>query len=166
MQQLDLVYKNYSSAARHIVDGVEQRRPVPGKPDSVAEEQIRVVLPQLLSAAIKSNERALEDYRVYGWVGQPNRSFVKIPWVAALHRAITTSTTSGYYIVLLFREDMQGCALSLNQGYTEFKDAFGTDEIAAEKIRESAAVALTYLDLPPHFVKGPIDLGASRDLGV
>src|SRR5687767_11552598 len=105
MQQFDLVYQNYSGASRHVVDGVEQRRPVPGKAGSIAEEQIRVVLPQFLSVAINNNGRAVEDYRVYGWVGQPNRSFVKIPWVAALHRTITTSTTSGYYIVLLFRED-------------------------------------------------------------
>jgi len=45
-------------------------------------------------------------------------------------------------IVLLSREDMQGCVLSLNQGYTRFKEAFGTDALAAVKIRESAAVAL------------------------
>jgi hypothetical protein len=38
--------------------------------------------------------------------------------------------------------------------------------LAAVKIRESAAVAGTYLDLPASFIVGPIDLAAKGDLGI
>jgi 5-methylcytosine-specific restriction protein A len=61
---------------------------------------------------------------------------------------------------------MAGCVLSLNQGYTQFKTAFGTDALAAAKILESAAVALTYLNMPDNFIAGPIDLAATGNLGV
>jgi hypothetical protein len=54
----------------------------------------------------------------------------------------------------------------LNQGYTQYKNAFGTDALAAVKIGESAAVAGTYLDLPANFIAGPIDLAAKGDLGI
>ena len=61
---------------------------------------------------------------------------------------------------------MRGCVLSLNQGHTQFKDAFGTDALAATKILESATAALTYLDLPANFIAGPIELAATGNLGV
>ena len=60
---------------------------------------------------------------------------------------------------------MTGCVLSLNQGFTHFKKAFGTDELAHRKVQEAAEIAATYLIIPPGFVAGKIDLGATGDMG-
>ncbi len=47
------------------------------------------------------------------------------PWVAIFNKNITTSATRGLYIVYLYRKDMSGFYLSLNQGITYFKNTFG-----------------------------------------
>ena len=87
-----------------------------------------------------------------------------MPWVAVINRQISTSPERGYYIVLLFREDMAGCVLSLNQGYTQYKNKFGPS-VAQQKIQQGAAAALSYLTIPEGFIGGPVELAASGDLG-
>jgi 5-methylcytosine-specific restriction protein B len=49
--------------------------------------------------------------------GQGNWS--KVPWIAFLDNRETTSTQKGVYCVYLFREDMTGVYLTLNQGVNE-----------------------------------------------
>jgi 5-methylcytosine-specific restriction protein A len=166
MKPLDLVFQDYATVSQERFGGGVQRKRVGGQPQSEAEKIIKDVLPEFLVAAIGRTGRKASDYRVYGSVGQINFPFARIPWVAALRKRISTSTERGYYIVLLFREDMQGCVLSLNQGYTQYRHAFGTNSLATVKIRESANIAATYLNLPGHFVLGPIDLAATADLGI
>ena len=166
MKPFDLVFQEYETASQELVGGRLQRKRVGGQPQSEPEKIIKDILPEFFVAAIEQTGRKASDYRVYGSVGQINFPFARIPWVAALHKQISTSTERGYYIVLLFREDMQGCALSLNQGYTQYRDAFGTDPLAAVKIRESASVAASYLDLPGRFISGPINLAAKAGLGM
>lgn len=46
------------------------------------------------------------------------------PWVAIFNKNITTSAKRGLYIVYLFKKDMSGFYLSLNQGITYFADTF------------------------------------------
>jgi 5-methylcytosine-specific restriction enzyme A len=166
MKPLDLVFQEYETASQEHVGGRLQRKRVGGQPQSEAEKIIKDILPEFFVAAIEQTGRKASDYRVYGSVGQINFPFARIPWVAALHKQISTSTERGYYIVLLFREDLEGCVLSLNQGYTQYRDAFGTDPLAAVKIRESASAAASYLNLPGHFVSGPIKLAAKAGLGM
>jgi 5-methylcytosine-specific restriction enzyme A len=60
---------------------------------------------------------------------------------------------------------MNGYVLSLNQGFTEFEAAFGTADLAFRKVREAAILAASYLDVPDGFIRGEIDLDASRNLG-
>lgn len=55
-------------------------------------------------------------YKVTGSVGAGN--FARYPWVAIFHRKITSQATKGYYIVLLFTDDLQEMYLTLNQGST------------------------------------------------
>ena len=121
MKPLDIVLRTYEAASKELVGDRIRRKRVLGEPQTDAEQEIKAGLPSLLSAEIERSDRNPIDYRVYGSVGQINFPFARIPWVAALHREITTSTERGYYIVFLFREDMTGCVLSLNQGYTQFK---------------------------------------------
>ena len=46
------------------------------------------------------------------------------PWVAIFNKNITSSAKRGLYIVYLFKKDMSGFYLSLNQGITYFSDTF------------------------------------------
>ena len=48
-------------------------------------------------------------------------NWAQLPWIAIFNPKITKSAQSGYYIVYLFREDMKGVYISLNQGVTEYK---------------------------------------------
>lgn len=58
-----------------------------------------------------------KQYSVIGSVGKGN--WATVPWIALMHRDITTSTQRGYYIVYLFSEDMQRLYLTIGQGVTE-----------------------------------------------
>ena len=46
------------------------------------------------------------------------------PWVAIFNKHITSSAKRGLYMVYLFKKDMNGFYLSLNQGITYFADTF------------------------------------------
>lgn len=61
--------------------------------------------------------------------------WVKGPWVGIFDQLVTTSAQSGYYPVYLFREDMQGVYLSLNQGMTEAKKNYKADAKTALRAR-------------------------------
>lgn len=67
-----------------------------------------------LPAIIQREVRGADRYLVKGSAGKGN--WVRCPWVSLLNPTITTSVQKGYYVVLLFREDMSGYYLSLNQG--------------------------------------------------
>jgi len=57
-----------------------------------------------------------KEYKVTGSVGAGN--FARYPWVAIFHRKITSQATKGYYIGMLFTDDLQEMYLTLNQGST------------------------------------------------
>lgn len=66
-----------------------------------------------------------ERYKVIGSAGQGN--WAECPWIAILDRLITESPQSGFYPVLIFKADMTGVYLSLNQGITEVRDNYKRD---------------------------------------
>ena len=105
------------------------------------------------------------DYRCYGGYGEVNRNFAHIPWVACCRRNITRTVTDGYFIVLLFRRDMAGCWLSLNQGFTQYKDFFAESRLALRQARVGAETLAQMVVVPEGFETGPIDLDAGSDLG-
>lgn len=57
--------------------------------------------------------------------------WAKGPWIAVFNSVVTTSAQRGYYIVYLFREDMSGVYVSLNQGMTEAKQKYRSDAKSA-----------------------------------
>lgn len=73
-----------------------------------------------------------ETFKLEGSAGRGN--WAEIPWIAVFDRDITETATQGYYIVYLFRADMKGLYLSLNQGWTFFKKEYGSKE-GKEKIK-------------------------------
>lgn len=159
MTELQEVFTNY----RETKDALTV---VPVENQTPALAAVRVGIPALFQEVITLSGGDPKDYLVKGSVGQFNFSFAAIPWVAVFHRAITKSAQDGYYIVLLFSEDMSSAYLSLNQGYTKFRERYESKSIAYRKIRNCADAAAR--ELPSEFdefVKGAIDLKADGDLG-
>jgi len=107
-----------------------------------------------------------DDFRVYGSAGQVNFSTAAVPWVVICKRTVTTSATDGYYVAALFAEDMSSVTLSLNQGYTAFRERYGDNRVAYGKLEDCARAALTKLPLHPGFVAGPIDLHSNGELAL
>jgi len=65
-------------------------------------------------------------FKVQGSPGQGQ--WTNTPWIALFNKDVTTTATKGLYVVYLFCEDMSAFYLSLNQGYTFFKNKFGAGE--------------------------------------
>ena len=54
--------------------------------------------------------------------------WASVPWIAFFDKEITTKATEGYYIVYLFKCDMSGVYISLNQGFSFFKQLYKQDK--------------------------------------
>jgi len=136
-----------------------QNRLVPGKNSSPALVALRADLPNVLKSLIERAGYPAQDFLVKGSVGEPNRSFAKVPWVAVFKTSICRSATKGYYIVLLFAQDMSSVTMSLNQGYTAFEERYVHPKVAYPKLRDCARAARNHLgEIPAGFDLGPIDL--------
>jgi 5-methylcytosine-specific restriction enzyme A len=61
---------------------------------------------------------------VEGSPGQGN--WAAVPWISVFDPAITTTATSGYYVVYLFHANQPIAHLSLNQGTTKVREEFST----------------------------------------
>lgn len=140
---------------------------VPGTSNEPASLAIKSGVPGLLNAAIMSTSprRNPNFYRCYGGHGEAMRSFAAVPWVACCRRELGTSVQAAYFIVILFDQQMRGCWLSLNQGFTQYEKAFGAGAAARRASRDGAVQLARMITAPPGFVKGPIQLSASTDLG-
>lgn len=90
---------------------------------------IRSGLCDAIAMAVGENERL----SLKGSAGQGN--WARGPWVGIFDKFVTFSAQSGYYLVYLFREDMTGLYLSLNQGMTEAKKLYKSDAKTALKSR-------------------------------
>lgn len=75
--------------------------------------------PSIIRTIIGNDE---ERYTITGSAGAGN--WASVPWLAVMDSEITRTTTKGFYPVYLFREDMSGVYLSLNQGTTEIIKEF------------------------------------------
>ena len=82
---------------------------------------IRNSIPELIKKIIFDSER----YIIKGSAGAGN--WTAIPWIAIFDSLITNTAQSGYYPVFLFKDNMKGFYLSLNQGVTEIKEKYKRD---------------------------------------
>lgn len=79
-----------------------------------------------LPEEIKSILNNRSDFIVKGSMGQGNRT--EYPWISILNRNVTNTTQKGLYVVYLFKKDMSGFYLTLNQGITNFENLFKKDK--------------------------------------
>lgn len=119
-------------------------------------------LVELLPIDIAAKAHLGNAYLVEGSIGAGN--LAEVPWICIFDRDITTSAQNGYYIVLLFRSDMEGVYLSLNQGWTQYQNAYGT-KVGKETIVLNAEKACQILRSVDDYIVGPIDLNAHKSLG-
>lgn len=159
MVELENVLEGYLETKR-------QTSLVPGRNSTPALQALRQDLPEKLRQFIKNTHYDSSEFHVKGSAGEPNRSFAKVPWVAVFKNSISRSATQGYYIVFLFAEDMSSVTMSLNQGYTAFKDRYIHPDVAYPKLEDCALAALSYFEaIPTGYDLGPIDLHAEGHLG-
>lgn len=109
---------------------------------------------------------APDDYRIIGSAGKGN--WAEIPWIGVFDQDITHSAQTGYYIVYLFKADMQGVYLSLNQGWTQFKNRFGTKEAKAHIKVNTKRIKELLHTVHMDFSFDSIDLltSSNHDLGI
>jgi DNA polymerase III delta prime subunit len=72
-------------------------------------------------------------------------NWAAVPWLAILDTRETSTTQDGTYVVLLFREDGQGCNLKLGQGVTELDRTLGSR--APVELRKRAEAIREQYDL-------------------
>ena len=101
------------------------------------------------------------DYLVKGSVGAGN--IATVPWVCVFDREVTTSAQNGFDIVILFRPDMSGLYISLNQGWTQYRDNFKPLKKARDKIVQNAVICRNVLKID-NLDSSPIDLKANGEL--
>jgi 5-methylcytosine-specific restriction protein A len=131
-----------------------------GSPDQAA---ILSGLPDFFEKVLsKTPDLDPDHYKIEGSIG--NGNIARVPWVAIFNRSVTTSAQNGYYIVLLFSQDMKSCYLSLNQGFVSFEAQY-TQKLARDKVREYAARATQCFVFAKEATAGPIDLAATGQLG-
>jgi hypothetical protein len=77
----------------------------------------------LRSTFPKYLEKIVDNPNKYVFSGSAGRgTWTHCPWVAILHKDVTETAQSGFYPVYLFKENMEGVYLSLNQGTDKLKE--------------------------------------------
>jgi hypothetical protein len=94
-------------------------------------------------------------------------NWARVPWIAILNLRVSKSTQQGIYPVWLFREDMTGLYLTLNQGVTKAKRAMGGSEARVWLRMQADNLRKHCQNLPPAgFSLDPaIDLRTEHGLG-
>jgi 5-methylcytosine-specific restriction protein A len=101
-------------------------------------------------------------YLISGSIGQGQ--IAEVPWICIYDKEITQKAETGYYLVYLVKSDLSGFYLSLNQGWTQYKNEYGTKD-GKLKIKENALKAKKLLKSINDFSFNDIDLLSTRDLG-
>ena len=76
-----------------------------------------------------------QKYKIYGSCGKGAKS--ASPYIAICDRTITTSTQKGIYVDFIFKSDMSGFYLTIDQGITNIKERYG-NKVAKEKAKQAA----------------------------
>lgn len=111
----------------------------------------------------------LRKYEIIGFAGSEN--WAETPRIALLYKDLTDTAMRGYEIVYLFRADMSGVYLSLNQSWTSFKHIYGTKngkekfKSAAEGWRKALSSILTDFSFEEIDLRTDLIFGKCFELG-
>lgn len=109
---------------------------------------------ELKQSFLDQTSPLLKDYDVQIGVGAGR--WTTVPYIAIMDNVVTSSPTMGYYVVYLFREDMTGFYLSLNQGEGPRDEKFNSSEY--KLITRYWQNLLIGSDTTSSFNTSPIDL--------
>ena len=125
--------------------------------ENFADHPLAAVLRHDFPNYLENLTDSSEKYKFSGSAGQGNWTYS--PWVGVFNKKITESAQRGYYIVYLFREDMKGVYLSLNQGMTDIRNQTSNNARTKQILKSRASDYRNKLNIPPsdEFVK-EIDL--------
>jgi len=114
---------------------------------------IRERLPEVIRAIVPETAR----YIVKASPG--NGRWAEIPWAAIFDALVTKSAQSGHYLVYLFKADLSGVYLSLNQGVTALRNQYrsGTHQALAARSRDFQSRLGPIAD---GLIEGKIDLAS------
>lgn len=145
-------------ALRYILDNYHGARSELFKNHEMGNHVRNVIKKVLIDEANLDENR----FFIAGSVGQGQ--WAEIPWISIFIKDITTTATKGYYIVYLFKADMSGVYISLNQGWTYFKNKYGT-KIGREKIQSTAELIRKKMNtVPVNMSATKITLGGRGEL--
>lgn len=82
--------------------------------------------------------------KISGSAGQGR--WAAIPWISLRDSEISHSTQQGFYLAYLFSYDMKEIYLSLNQGWTFYKNNFKPTSIAKKNIEQVSAFLRSKID--------------------
>jgi hypothetical protein len=105
-----------------------------GKVDKTAQAYSLVV--NHFPSELQSLAQNADSLKFHGSTGQGN--VTAAPWIAAFDTRITSSATSGYYVVYLFSIDLQRLILEFGFGTTQFTNHFNKKSECYERIRIAA----------------------------
>lgn len=120
------------------------------------------ILEKTLPEKIRTMASLRTDLKIKGSSGAGNMA--EIPHICILDKEITSSAQRGYYIVYLINTQTQKVYLSLNQGFTEYRNAYGQKE-GTRRIRENASRIQRLLGTVKGFSFGKLDWGRTKSLG-
>src|SRR5699024_299738 len=116
------------------------------KHNRVLDKEMKEVITQRLPQKIQKKLDLDENiYYVTGSFGMGN--YTETPWISIFEKDITVGAQKGFYIVFLFRKDMTGFYLSLNQGVTYLEEKFKGNK-PKNKIREVVEKLRNEITLP------------------
>ncbi|SDE77650.1 5-methylcytosine-specific restriction enzyme A [Mucilaginibacter pineti] len=125
-----------------------------------AEHPLGKLISQAIPNAISKIITQKERYIVKGSNGKGN--WTASPWIAIFDILITNTAQSGYYPVFLFRDDMSGFYLSLNQGVTDVKERYKRETKQVLKLKAEDFRAQIGM-IPQNFSKIEIKLRTSKN---
>ena len=107
--------------------------------------------------------KSRRSIKVRASVGMGN--WAVVPWVAFLDSRETATTQDGVYVIILFRADMSGLYVTLNQGITKPMGRFGRADARAALRGRAFAIRARFPDLQDcgFDVGTPLDLKAQRN---
>lgn len=105
--------------------------------EQFANHPIAAVLRRDFPKDLEGLTETSHHYKFTGSAGQGN--WTHSPWVAVFNKKITESAQSGYYLVYLFQEDMEGVYLSLNQGMTDLRNQTSNNAETKDILRSRAS---------------------------
>lgn len=132
------------------------------KEEFAGSEIGRIITKEIPMSLIAEANINQDKFLVAGSIGKGQ--FAEIPWIAIFNKKITESATKGIYIVYLYTADMKGIYLSLNQGYTYFREKFGGRQAKIE-IEKMAETLRELVFIPENMKTYNIDLKATKPLG-